>query len=1188
MEHEDNNAQFDNFLQNRLAESLQMAAGAGQVADVAGDLMVVPPQKSDEQQQQHDEDDEEWKYIQEVQQSEKHQQQLQQQQQLQLDDELHHDLSLNLNLDPIVVGNGRAAAPPGAIDYEEGEEDEVEVIKNNDNDFSTNSNTETTTSTGEIKEKDNELIHPLVGEQFQQQQLEQHHEQQQHHEDEDEPSSVATTCGTTSSLSEHQPAPQYEGGFDNKENNDPFSAANQSPLALNPNAMEFVPNFGSQPTSPSPIPESHINPHQLIAGGVNLDDLVAESPRKGSNRVNMDAINVPDELEFDNEAAKRPHELEQADDVFGQEQQQEELQQPQLLNGAGDSADIILDHGPETSVDLDAPATPTEEDVMNRSLYAEHNNASAIEDILNSVQPLPINTQLDDEFAEKELLHVEEKEHISQSPSTEELQEEEEEHQQQQPEHQLFAAQDPMQASFYLEHTSSENQDPFNLAAADQLNQSLLLDTSAPLFSPEAADSTPVTKLELEPQEAAVVDITPSPLSSTEEKHLVEETKEQEPLEEQEYQKTGTNLIQEQALLEHNDDGPLEFTVGAPPQVEEYTALSNAAADFVDNLSSTLESNPFAASLEKEIVNKFTLEPESQPSIGAFDSHLEEPPISQLQDVGVNYNPLELQEELIEETHHFTNGVESHITPEPPVHVEQEVEKVLHFDIPEQQEPPKVEQEPEPEPEKELLHIEAPAAVQEQEPIPEPVPEEPIVAVTQSLIAEEEPPKVAEPEPLAEPLISSEPIKDEPVVAAEPTVEAPVVAAVAAAGAVAAVAAAAVVAKPKIGKTSPTEAKKPAAAPARSGVTATKAKPATTSAAKKPLAAAPSKTSTAAARPRTAPATGAAAKPASTVGAAAKPATAARKPLTSTLAAKPGPKTTTTGASTARPATAPVSKTTAPTATRSAPTTARKPISSTTTTSSAAQVKPRLAATSAAAGAPKPKVPSPKSTLSSTLRKTAAPTSASSTTSTSARSPTKALANGVAKSSVGGTATATHTTRVRSATTTGATNGSSTSTTTTTTTTTTKTFTARPAPKFTHSVTGPTAASTARRTASSTGVTAAAQRKSSPLKTTTRSSPLKPLGSANNSPLKPKAKESATTKTSPTGLKGKGAAATPIKATNGVAKQQEQQVQEPVESEATHNGNGNGNGILHDDTEELHQPQDSAPVAAADVALLDF
>ncbi|EDW81613.2 uncharacterized protein Dwil_GK10932 [Drosophila willistoni] len=1143
MEHEDNNAQFDNFLQNRLAESLQMAAGAGQVADVAGDLMVVPPQKSDEQQQQHDEDDEEWKYIQEVQQSEKHQQQLQQQQQLQLDDELHHDLSLNLNLDPIVVGNGRAAAPPGAIDYEEGEEDEVEVIKNNDNDFSTNSNTETTTSTGEIKEKDNELIHPL-----------------QHHEDEDEPSSVATTCGTTSSLSEHQPAPQYEGGFDNKENNDPFSAANQSPLALNPNAMEFVPNFGSQPTSPSPIPESHINPHQLIAGGVNLDDLVAESPRKGSNRVNMDAINVPDELEFDNEAAKRPHELEQADDVFGQEQQQEELQQPQLLNGAGDSADIILDHGPETSVDLDAPATPTEEDVMNRSLYAEHNNASAIEDILNSVQPLPINTQLDDEFAEKELLHVEEKEHISQSPSTEELQEEEEEHQQQQPEHQLFAAQDPMQASFYLEHTSSENQDPFNLAAADQLNQSLLLDTSAPLFSPEAADSTPVTKLELEPQEAAVVDITPSPLSSTEEKHLVEETKEQEPLEEQEYQKTGTNLIQEQALLEHNDDGPLEFTVGAPPQVEEYTALSNAAADFVDNLSSTLESNPFAASLEKEIVNKFTLEPESQPSIGAFDSHLEEPPISQLQDVGVNYNPLELQEELIEETHHFTNGVESHITPEPPVHVEQEVEKVLHFDIPEQQEPPKVEQEPEPEPEKELLHIEAPAAVQEQEPIPEPVPEEPIVAVTQSLIAEEEPPKVAEPEPLAEPLISSEPIKDEPVVAAEPT----------------------------IGKTSPTEAKKPAAAPARSGVTATKAKPATTSAAKKPLAAAPSKTSTAAARPRTAPATGAAAKPASTVGAAAKPATAARKPLTSTLAAKPGPKTTTTGASTARPATAPVSKTTAPTATRSAPTTARKPISSTTTTSSAAQVKPRLAATSAAAGAPKPKVPSPKSTLSSTLRKTAAPTSASSTTSTSARSPTKALANGVAKSSVGGTATATHTTRVRSATTTGATNGSSTSTTTTTTTTTTKTFTARPAPKFTHSVTGPTAASTARRTASSTGVTAAAQRKSSPLKTTTRSSPLKPLGSANNSPLKPKAKESATTKTSPTGLKGKGAAATPIKATNGVAKQQEQQVQEPVESEATHNGNGNGNGILHDDTEELHQPQDSAPVAAADVALLDF
>lgn len=576
----------DNYLANRLAESLQISGGAGEnhllhnLADSAGgDLSAAPKSERDGD----GDEDEEWKYIHEVQQTEKLQQQ-QEQHPLDAGNGFGQDDLISGN----GLGNGLAAAATAAGLNLVYEEEDVEVIKH-DGDLSTNSNT--TTSTGEV------IQHQEEQQQEQQQQLELEPEQQQQQlqqEDEDEPSSVATTYGTSSLSENNQEEPEQElapqpaaavqelllEAFDNKENTEPAESHEESHSQLNPNAVAFVPNFGSQPSSPQPAsageePLLGLNPRQLLAP---LDDLVAESPRKGSARENMDTIAVPDEMEFDIEADKRPHELEQESDIFGAGN----LEQ-QLLNGAGNGAGNgesvdALDHGPETCVDLDLSLDqlPTigdaAEDVMKQSIYAEHN--ASIEDILNSVQPLPEQTG-----DEKELLNVEEKEHVSQSPSTEELQFQQEFQQvRHQPPFFGGADEDPMQASFYLEHTSLEAQREQEPELEEQLQQpadtsdpfgeqSLLLDTSAPVFSPEAHE--PVAKLELESQQADIVDITPSPLSSTEEKHLVEDTKEL--IEEPEIE---AELVKEQDLeLESRQEPEQEthlfepFSAGAPPQV---------------------------------------------------------------------------------------------------------------------------------------------------------------------------------------------------------------------------------------------------------------------------------------------------------------------------------------------------------------------------------------------------------------------------------------------------------------------------------------------------------------------------------------------------------------------------------------------------------------------------------------------
>ncbi|KAH8294162.1 hypothetical protein KR054_009092 [Drosophila jambulina] len=1243
----------DNYLQNRLAESLQISGGAGEnhllhnLADPAGgDLSAAPKSERDGD----GDEDEEWKYINEVQQTEK----LQQQEQHPLDtgngfgqDDLIHGNGL---------GNGLAAAAAAAaaglsLVYEE---EDVEVIKH-DGDLSTNSNT--TTSTGEVlqhqddEQGQQEQHQPIELEPGQQQQLQQ--------EDEDEPSSVATTYGT-SSLSENNQeepeqelAPQAAAGaqellleaFDNKENAEPAESHEESHSQLNPNAVAFVPSFGSQPSSPLPNASANageepvlgLNPRQLLAP---LDDLVAESPRKGSARENMDAIAVPDEMEFDIEADKRPHELEHESDIFGAGN----LEQ-QLLNGAGNNGEPVdtLDHGPETSVDLDLsldqlPADA--EDVMKQSIYAEHN--ASIEDILNSVQPLP--EQIVDE---KELLHVEEKEHVSQSPSTEELQFQQEFQQVRQHQPPFFGAagEDPMQASFYLEHTSLEAQkeQEQELELEEQLQQqqpadtsdpfaeqSLLLDTSVPAFSPEAHE--PVAKLELESQQADIVDITPSPLSSTEEKHLVEDTKEL--LEEEpKSMEIEAELVKEQDLeLESRQKPALERHIEQDTHLFEPLELEYAAFNAAPGYEAQHEEEDTAPVVDQGGINPFA-QPFT-PAAAAVEFE-EEPAAAHLepetQAAGQGFNELQLQEELVEEeqytakpdfeSKYFDLGdkvqapVQATEQEQPTLNDDFVVPQEQQFSAPEEQVLPPLgdyvaQDEQFLAPEEQLLPV-------AKEFVEQTTAEAAAVAAAAAAAAEE--PVLTQTHeavlPTSEPVVDDLPESEQALPVAEVAAVATATAAAAAAVTVAAVAAAT---KSKDSKPSPPEAKKPAT---KAGATtgASKPKPAGTAAAsstiKKTTASSTTTAKTTTARPRTAP-VATTSKPATS----APPTAATRKPLSSSAgtAAKPSaPRTTLSSTTTTRPGTAPVSKVAAtaskttaskPTATRTtaaprpAPsTTARKPAANgtasgtatgaaarkpatsapsstrSTLSSSAAAAKPRLpaASTTAAAAAAKPKVPSPRpATTTSTVRKVASTNG----TSLSARSPTKPTTNGLGSKA-----------------------SSSTTTTTTTTTTITKTFTARPAPKFNHS-TATNGSSTARRplgttttSSSLTTTTASASlRKSSPLKAS-------PLKTATTKPLTPKAKESATAaKPSPAGLKArkstplKGSTPTPIKApvaaaaappaepaaaTNGVAKEEDAIKQ-----------NGNGLHEVEEAQEIREQPptQDQVPAGAAEVSLLDF
>ncbi|XP_070137413.1 205 kDa microtubule-associated protein [Drosophila bipectinata] len=1111
MEHQEDNARFENYLENRLAESLQISGVAGEnqhQANLAASELPASADIASSKSDQRDEDDE-WKYIHEVQQSEKLQQQKHQ--------TLDAGNGYSSHPEDMIVGIGNGAS--AGFVYEE---EDVEVIKN-DGDFSTNSNT--TTSTGEVAPKGEHTFEETEAAPEQQHQKPQSPDLGQ--EEEDEQSSVATTYGT-SSLSENNPTPLDEvvpvapleaqnlDSFDGKENVEPIVEQEDNYSQLNPNAVIFVPSFGSQPASPLPaadVPVFGLNHRQILGGP--LDDLVAESPRKGSAKDNMDAIAVPDEREFDIEADKRPHELEQDSDVFGEGNLEE-----QLLNGVGSAnppePTNVIDHGPETSVDLDLSLDQVtgDGDIMKHSIYGEQN--TSIEDILNSVQPLP--TQPGDELVEKESLNIEVKELVSKSPSTEELQFQEEINHGfdlQQPLYQKplggSADEDPMQASFYLENTSSEAQnqeielpverrDPF-------AEESFLLDTSAPQLTPQTNE--PMANFELNSQLADIVDITPSPLSLTEEKHLVEDTKEmvgddlQTRPEEPEHLELGfvpedeleleqpTEIVAgvdlEQGFAKEDDPEPkvyLESNVvepvsaGAPPQEESYAAPNAASGNIAqheDALSPAAQGiNPFAQPFtpayahlaHKELdeiapQEESNIVEESQPlnaEAPTYDElQLEEELVEEEYAVNPSLAPtnLDLGEKIVSES--LENKVElptaiATTDAEPPL-VGLDQEKLFDGEDLQGLDPVK----PEPIALEEKLPTEAEVVLPPSEPGTETNKIEEVVKADIST-------------PLAETIIKAKAIS---VDSKKPTTK--------------------TVAKPKTSASLPT-AKRDTAAVPPSGAT-----------------------KVATARPRTAPV---AAK--TTIG-VTKPlsaglTTATRKPLSSSAGpnAKGLPKTALTST---RPSTAPISKpnvaakttvnkqganasTTggsvsapgarAPARTRpltSAPKSATNATSAEDGTNSltrkvasanAAGSKPRVMVVPPATA--KPKVSPPRSATSA-LRK-ATPSNG---TLLSARSPTKPTSNGTGKTST---------------------------TTITTSTTITKTFTARPAPKSTHSTSSTTTSQGSSLRRPLGAATASAPRKLSPLKPTTATTRASPLKSS-TTPLKSKAKESIPTKPSP-------------------------------------------------------------------------
>ncbi|XP_017467426.1 PREDICTED: 205 kDa microtubule-associated protein [Rhagoletis zephyria] len=449
--------------------------------------------------------------------------------------------------------------------------------------------------------------------------------------EEEEPSSLATnTTNGTNSLSENAPLQQLssekndlktvELSIENKENANPSLPSIglhggkdeiirpndldfETHSHLNPNALVFVPSVGSNPASPlvptsdsaaftvgepalnsdaETAPQPH--PNSIARHLLSDDDFVAQSPRKGSVESNLDGIALPEENDFEHEAAKRPHELEQEDDLIGvgtvQHLQQFEnhnndgvhlLKEDKNAEEADYSLDIrhspanIIDHGPETSVDLDADIGIQLCDNDNLAQQHKFEMPDPIEDVLNTVQPLPIDTesvnvsfieersQQELEAGGKELLDVEEKDYISQSPSTEEMK--------MNMQNQMHSSikdipQIPidmhdganMQESFYLDSTSTElqNADDVTLKRTgenltDASNPYLVADhisfENSCFAKPSGAEleidfehehpSLNIFAPEFTPGQKSVCTdgVSPSPMS-TEEKHLVEDTKE--------------------------------------------------------------------------------------------------------------------------------------------------------------------------------------------------------------------------------------------------------------------------------------------------------------------------------------------------------------------------------------------------------------------------------------------------------------------------------------------------------------------------------------------------------------------------------------------------------------------------------------------------------------------------------------
>lgn len=611
MDHEDNTQFANNYLranidefslqqnQQNLVENRQIASGfgAGGIVGVVDEIGLSIGGKFEEEE--HDE--EEWKYIQEVQQSEK-------QQVMKVGEEVGAMDGVGRFVDFEIEGGDGLLLQPVEVE----DEGEAAVIKN-DGDFSTTSNT-TSTTVGEednlaLDEEPQEMqLEAIVEtdapsvvqmemeseatrflaqdnyspaafeegslatgencENLQQQhqphqQLQEPQTQQHCVELHEQPEKISGYMFSSSSpFSEDEKDGKYEKREkreEDKENADPAVVTEPTAAAvidspdidlpthtecsrpceldiemlsnLNPEAKEFVP-IHSNPMSPTTPPKSQdifdfgdpsieqkngltfdvfgdgdnkghdefvsnpsindgddkdsvrhvselassISPHpnvprHLIIAG-SADDVLAQSPRKGRGS-DMDAISLPAENEFDHEAAKRPHEIEQEDDdlvvdSYRKEGNEAEVDMNGMEKGNGEIIQSVrdddtgvmhsmqtseetieetiddysdfqnsLDHGPETSVDLDMDS----QNIMIQSFYAEETNIETqsqhqvseqpIEEVLNSVQPIPgaSSESLNSSFAEdlidvanKELLYVEEKEVVSNSPSTEELQ----------------------------------------------------------------------------------------------------------------------------------------------------------------------------------------------------------------------------------------------------------------------------------------------------------------------------------------------------------------------------------------------------------------------------------------------------------------------------------------------------------------------------------------------------------------------------------------------------------------------------------------------------------------------------------------------------------------------------------------------------------------------------------------------
>uniref|UniRef100_A0A1A9W2V0 PAM2 domain-containing protein n=1 Tax=Glossina brevipalpis TaxID=37001 RepID=A0A1A9W2V0_9MUSC len=657
MDHEDtfgqyfqNNAQYYRNMENRnMPQQLNVAGcGADGVSDVGGKY-------EEHHHEEHDAgDDNEWKYVKEVQQSEK-------QQSLKVfgsddlaekanvassprlfgnsDDsggvvdagnkfafgngnangisvDAYERQELNEEEEDVMMGNG-VSSSLGVYDEKRFVSDvdgDVEIFKN-DGDFSTTSNV-TDSVEDNVPQVDVKIEANLHD-----------YSQQQDLAEEEEPS---TTNGT-SSLSENPPQPLTEqlniydtmSALEDKENADPLAKSlpvcdhalplqtltfEQNASQLNPDAKEFVPNFGSNPASPtSPLAGTD----QMIFGLHSLgtmathqlmdDDFVAESPRKTVN-VNMDAIPLPTELaEFEQEAAQRPHELEENDNEINDENMSDQEGQ-QLPFDQAQKISIpfnLGDHGPETSVDLEINTDSTalddvneisqqiDNDVMKRSVYVA--KLDDIKDILNTVQPLPIdnesaNTSFIEENAtesanvgDKELLQVEEKEHVSHSPSTEEMHinmttgEEvaiEEKAIDAAPNVADINNSDTLQESICMEnenlkelsglkpelvmnpHISSENplisnEDPMN----ETVDESILS-----ISSNELTDELQFNQNIITSEDNLIVQELISPLS-TEEKHLVEETKESQAIIDAKDDMTALEQQMDAMILTSSNDG---------------------------------------------------------------------------------------------------------------------------------------------------------------------------------------------------------------------------------------------------------------------------------------------------------------------------------------------------------------------------------------------------------------------------------------------------------------------------------------------------------------------------------------------------------------------------------------------------------------------------------------------------------